>query len=160
MGRRGAVLGGRRPRRQGALHGQGARGYPEYTPRHPGELSRRRLRGAARVLEPISPASAEGGWLSLTRGTPLRDKQKEGALDDSKAQVGRIPPLFPQEGSLDRQTSQPGHVCLARGGGAPRTRSPVLQTALTLHEEDRWRSTARRHRRKLKGRCTSGSAES
>ena len=48
-----------------------------------------------------------------------------------KLDVRRIPPLFAQDRSEDRQAPQPRHLRLARGGRAARARSAVLQAALT-----------------------------
>src|SRR5258705_13873674 len=49
---------------------------------------------------------------------------------DQKTAVRRVPALFPQGKSEDRQAAQSRYLQVARGGGKARTRGAIFQAAL------------------------------
>src|SRR5689334_25249670 len=63
------------------------------------------------------------------RGAAGRSHQKE-AANDPQARIRRIPALFAQDQSQDRQAPQPRHLQVARRGGEARARGAVLQAPL------------------------------
>src|SRR6185437_279945 len=87
-------------------------------------------------LRPRSP-SRYGDLAS--KAAPTRN----GGFDDQKTRIRRIPPLFAQSRSEDREAAQPGHVQDAGGRRKARARGSVLQAALTGIADGRPRARRR-----------------
>ena len=90
----------------------------------------------------------QGAGRRLAAATrPEAARARNGGFDDQETCLGRLPPVFAQARSENRQAAQPGHVQDPGGRREARARGPVLQAALTVARTDRRASVGQKKAR-------------